>query len=172
MFYPPPWLLKEIQKIVDTPLTTPTLSELKLMVSEVATQHNAQLLRNAHYDFGVLLNCQEGPTTGFGAKFLPFQQLQGLLGKHPGFAELANVLTNSVDDRYHTTISEEERSEEMLANLTRGNHKLAEDKPEQVAKLLKKDVDHGFSMVIPLEQVPLVKGAMVQPLGLAKQCSS
>jgi hypothetical protein len=57
----------------------------------------------------------------------------------------------------------------MTANLLRGNHKSAQDEPKQVAKLLKKDVEHGFSMVLPKEQVPLIPDAMVQPLALAKQ---
>jgi hypothetical protein len=168
-FDPPPWLLAEIKKIADTPVPTPTLPTLKFEVSDAAAQHNAQLLRDADYDFGALLLSQVGSTAGFGAEFRPVEQLRGLLGDHPGFLELAKVLTNGMDYRYHTNLSEEERSEEMLANLTRGNHKSAADEPEQVAKLLKKDVDHGFSMVIPREQVPLVKGSMVQPLGLAKQ---
>jgi hypothetical protein len=51
----------------------------------------------------------------------------------------------------------------------KGDHKLAQDEPEQVATLLKKDVEHGFSLVIPKEQVPLIPDAMVHPLGLAKQ---
>jgi hypothetical protein len=57
----------------------------------------------------------------------------------------------------------------MTASLSRVNHKLAQDEPDQVSKLLKKAVDHGFSLVIPKEQVFLIPDAMVQPLGLAKQ---
>jgi hypothetical protein len=34
---------------------------------------------------------------------------------------------------------------------------------------LTKDVVHGFSMVIPVELVPLIPDAMVQPVGLAKE---
>jgi hypothetical protein len=90
------------------------------------------------------------------------EQPGGLLGAgHPGFDELAKVLTHGMDYRYHTKLTEAERSEEMTANLLRGNHKSAQDEPEQVAKLLKKDIEHGFSMVIPKEQVPLIPNAMV-----------
>ena len=53
--------------------------------------------------------------------------------------------------------------------LERGNHKSAQEEPEIVEQLLSKDVVHGFSMVIPIELVPLIPNAMVQPVGLAKQ---
>ena len=68
-FDPPPWLLAEIKKIADTPVPTPTLPTLKFEVSDAAAQHNAQLLRDADYDFGALLLSQVGSTAGFGAEF-------------------------------------------------------------------------------------------------------
>jgi hypothetical protein len=168
-FDPPPWMLEELKKIVDTPVPTPNLADIQFEVSAEAAEKNAELLRAVEYNFQTLLSSQAGTTVGFGAEFRPVEQLRGLLGMHPGFAELATVLDQGMDYRYHTELTEEERSDEMLANLERGNHKSAKDEPEQVAKLLKKDVDHGFSLVIPKEQVPLIPGSMVQPLGLAKQ---
>jgi hypothetical protein len=86
---------------------------------------------------------------GFGAEFQPVKQLRGLLEMHPGFAQIATVLERGMDYRYHTELMEDERSGKRLANLTRGNHKSAKDELEQVAKLLKKDVGHGFLLVIP-----------------------
>jgi hypothetical protein len=74
-----------------------------------------------------------------------------------------------MDYRYLEELTDDERLDEMLANLQRGNHKSAQDESDQVAKLLKKDVDHGFAWVIPKQLVPLIPKSMVQPLGLAKQ---
>jgi hypothetical protein len=74
-----------------------------------------------------------------------------------------------MDYRYRKELTDDEPLEEMLANLHRGNHKSAQDESDQVAKLLKKDVDHGFAWVIPKRLVPLIPGSMVQSLGLAKQ---
>jgi hypothetical protein len=51
--------------------------------------------------------------------------------------------------RYIDELTNDERLPEMLANLQRGNHKSAQDESDQVAKLLKKDVDHGFTWIIP-----------------------
>ena len=63
-------------------------------------------------------------------------------------------------------LSETERGCEVRAMLARGNHKSAEDKQEQVRKLIAKDVIHGFTIPIPLGVVTSIPGAMVQPLGL------
>jgi hypothetical protein len=39
--------------------------------------------------------------------------------------------------------------------------KPSQGKPEVRSKLLKKDVDHGFSLVIAKEQVPVIPSSMV-----------
>jgi hypothetical protein len=74
-----------------------------------------------------------------------------------------------MDYRYIDELTEDEGLSKILANLQRGNHKSAQDESDQVAKLLKKDVDHGFTWIIPKQLVPLLPQSMVQPLGLAKQ---
>jgi hypothetical protein len=74
-----------------------------------------------------------------------------------------------MDYCYLAKLTNNERLHKMLANLQQGNHKSAQDKSDQVAKLLKKDLDHGFAWIIPKHLVPLIPQSMVQPLGLAKQ---
>jgi hypothetical protein len=84
------------------------------------------------------------------------EQISRLLRQHPGFTEFAKVIITGMPYRYSKEVSEEVREQEVLAMLTQGNqHKLAQEEPEIVEKLLSKDVIHGFSMV--------------QPVGLAKQ---
>jgi hypothetical protein len=53
--------------------------------------------------------------------------------------------------------------------MEKGNHKSAEKEPNKVAELLTKHVAHGFSIPVSLQTVEKIKGAMVQPLGLATQ---
>jgi hypothetical protein len=71
--------------------------------------------------------------------------------------------------RFHTELSEAVRAIELTAMINRGNHKSAGDKPAVVNKLLLKDATHGFSLPLPPSTVALIKGALVQPLGLAKE---
>jgi uncharacterized protein YehS (DUF1456 family) len=66
-----------------------------------------------------------------------------------------------MDYRYIDELTDNEQLSEMLANLQPGNHKSAQDESDQVAKLLKKDVDHGFAWIIPKQLVPLITQSMV-----------
>jgi hypothetical protein len=58
---------------------------------------------------------------------------------------------------------------ELKAMIARGNHKSAKDEAEQVKQLLLKDISHRFLFLLLPCIVPLIKGALVQPFGLAKQ---
>jgi hypothetical protein len=155
--------------IAAEPSPAPTKSSVRFDVSKDAAAHNASLLRGVDYDFQQFLQDQKGSTLDFGSEFRSLEQIRPLLSNHPGFDELAEVLVTGMPYRYSREISEEERETEVLAMLVRGNHKSAQDEPAIVEKLLTKDVVHGFSMVIPIELVPLIPNAMVQPVGLAKQ---
>jgi hypothetical protein len=59
--------------------------------------------------------------------------------------------------------------DEMQTLIDRGNHKSAQENPEQVGILLGKDVHHGFVIPIPKEIIHLIPNAAVQPLGLVQQ---
>ncbi len=168
-FDAPDWFLNELQRIASATVPTPDQATIRFEVSANAAAYNTDLLRLVDYSIPDLLESQRGTTVSFGSEFRPVNQLRGLLSKHPGFGELEQVLTYGMDYRYLEELSDDERLDEMLANLQRGNHKSAQDESAQVAKLLKKDVDHGFAWIIPKELVPLIPKSMVQPLGLAKQ---
>jgi hypothetical protein len=71
--------------------------------------------------------------------------------------------------RFHTQLSESERSTKLTAMIKQGNHKSAEDLLDIVNTLLLKDVTHGFSLPLPPASVAFIHGALVQPLGLARR---
>jgi hypothetical protein len=94
-------------------------------------------------------------TVGLGAEFGPVEQLGGLPGGHPGSDELGAHFLHSVvsiTSVIQSSWKQVEQSKERISNLVvRGNHKLAQRKPDQVAKLIKKNIEYGFSMVMPNE---------------------
>jgi hypothetical protein len=53
--------------------------------------------------------------------------------------------------------------------IVRGNHKSAQENKDDVKRLLQKEVHHGFLLPVTPEIVQKLKGAMVQPAGLALQ---
>ncbi len=168
-FQPPAWFMREVTVVATSPSAAPTKSSVRFDFSMEAAQHNATLLRDIDCDLQRFCPDQAGTTLAFGSEFRPVEQLRPLLRQHPGFDELAEILVTGMPHRCSREITEAEREREVLAMLTRGNHKSAQDEPEIVEQLLSKDAVHGFSMVTPTELVPPIPNAMVQPVGLAKQ---
>ncbi len=170
-FEAPLELLQAIQEIASTPSPTPTASPIHFDISPEHLVSNTQLLEHADYDITRLLAQHQHTTLGFGSEFRPIEQLRRVIGNHPHFGELVSILENGMSYRYSHEISEEARKCEVQAMLLRGNHKSAEDESEQAKRLLLKDVHHGFSLPVLPNIVSKIPGAMVQPLGLAKQYS-
>jgi hypothetical protein len=168
-FPTPDWFLEELRILAETDCIAPTKPDIMFEVSMEAAQHNADLLRHHECNIARFLDGQRGATLDFGSEFRPAQRLRPLLGGHPNFDELEEVITNGMPYRYVVELEEEQTSKEVSAQIQRGNHKPAQANPEQVGMLLAKDVAHGFAMVVPTDVVPLIPGAMVQPTGLAEQ---
>jgi hypothetical protein len=76
-----------------------------------------------------------------------------------------------MDYRFEEAITEEKRSTDLDAIIERGNHKSADKRKEHMMKALRKDVTHRFSLPILPTTVKGIKGAMAQPLRMAKQLS-
>ena len=134
-----------------------------------AARYNAELFRRAGGDLGKLIALHENSTIGFGSEFRPVRQLETLLKSHPHFERLENLLTSGMDYALLSELDTETRAEELRTLLVRGNHKSAKDTPDQVSRLLDKDVTHGFAVPVPKDFVEEIPGATVQPLGLAQQ---
>jgi hypothetical protein len=116
-----------------------------------------------------LLKNHQNSTLGYGSEFQPVEQFRSILGSHPHFSALEVILRDGMNYRFHTELSEPERATELTAMINRGNHKSAEDEPAAVNTLLLKAVTQSFLLPLPPATVALIRGALVQPLGLAKQ---
>ncbi|KAI2497797.1 hypothetical protein MHU86_16683 [Fragilaria crotonensis] len=167
-FAPPPWFLEGIKRICANESPTPTKSPIRFDLSDQAVEHNARVMGRVGFDVGRLIKENGSSTLGFGSEFRRVEELEPLLGKHPHFAQLAKVLTEGMQYVFDRELSPNERKNEVSAMIARGNHKSAQSEPEQVGKLLAKDVLHGFSIPLPIDVVTRIPGAMVQP-GLAQQ---
>ncbi len=168
-FLPEPSLMVAIKTVAQTPVPVPKAPPIQFSTNPEALEHNARLLKAHHYSMDVLISPHQATTLTYGSEFRPIAQLEGVLGKDPHFPQLRTILTEGMDFRFNRTLRETERITELEQILSRGNHKSAEDEPDAVARLLAKDVTHGFSMPLSLDIVKLIPGALAQPLGMAKQ---
>jgi hypothetical protein len=61
------------------------------------------------------------------------------------------------------------QKDNLMVALTFGNHKGASSQPELLQKLVKKDVTHGFGLIILLSVVSSIPGALLAPVNIIKQ---
>jgi hypothetical protein len=139
---------------------TPSFSLSTTLTSSASSTPNPRLR---------ILDSESGTTVDYGSEFRKIPQLKQLMVGHPNFGPLAQVIENGVDYRYSRTITAEERTLKRTALLTRGSHKSAKDEPDQIDRLLKKEVDHGFAIPVPIDIVAKIKHSSAQSLSLAKQ---
>jgi hypothetical protein len=168
-FVPPPSFLANLKSVSESEVPVPGKPSVSFSSSPRSVQANADLLAKHDFDLGKLLEAEKGTTLGFGSEFRSIDQLRKVMGGHPNFPPLEEIISNGMSYRYSRTITDEEREKERTELLARGNHKSAQDEPEQIARLLQKEVLHGFALPIPVSVVEKIKGSSIQPLGLAKQ---
>jgi hypothetical protein len=170
-FTPPAWLMEAIEEVMNSTAPIPKAPPVKFDLSEESIQHNTELLKGCELDMQELLVKHQDTTLGFGSEFRPIEQMEKILGRHPNFSFFSEVLTNGMDYHFTEELSEEQRKAEVRAMITRGNHQSVKEDWQEVAKLLEKDVLHGFSLPVHPDVVPDITRAMVQPAGVVKQFS-
>jgi hypothetical protein len=168
-FETPPWFLDALSKLAATVTATPGRSPIVFENNREAAEKNGEILKNCDFDIGRLIKANGDTTLSYGSEFRTVKQLEPLLGRHPHFFKLAQVLTYGMPYVFTRELDGLTKMTELQKFLKRGNHKSANYYPGQVPRLLTKDVTHGFSIPIPIRIVEKIPGAEVQPLGLAQQ---
>jgi len=142
---------------------------IRFDLSEVSLQSNEDLLKRNDYNFQKVMDEMVGTASDYGSEFRKPDVLRPVLGRHPAFDYIEDLFRRGMPYHFSEDLSEKDRQEELRAQLARGNHKSASADPEKVSALLAKDVKHGFSMPVRVEALDDLKGALVQPCGLATQ---
>jgi hypothetical protein len=168
-FEPPSCFLQTVREVAGTAVQPPKAPPIKFATDNKSLADNTGLLEKFDFDISELLDHFADTTIGYGSQFRPTKQLQKIFGGDPNFGFFKETLKKVMDYFFDTKLSEEQRVLELEANLERGNHKLATSKPKITEKQILKDVYHGFSFPFPSIMVRKLKGALVQPYGLASQ---
>ena len=61
------------------------------------------------------------------------------------------------------------RKRDLVEALAFGNHKGAKANPKLLRKLVEKDVLFGYGLVLPLETLKVIPGALLAPINIMKQ---
>jgi hypothetical protein len=158
-----------LTEVAHTDCPTPAAPDIRFDLSESSLEANGKLLEAQHFDFSSFLETQKGTTAWHGSEFRATKHIRQVLGEHPILEYLESTFQEGMPYHFTKEISEPERQAEFEAQIARGNHKSATDDEDAVQALLDREVKHGFSMPIPSALVDKLRGAMVQPCGLASQ---
>jgi hypothetical protein len=90
-----------------------------------AAAHNTRILKNSGFDLDSLIRAQHPSQISFGSKFRQASDLEGLLGDHPLWPRLKEILLNGASFPL-SPMSQEDRNIDIAFHRDRGNHKSLE----------------------------------------------
>jgi hypothetical protein len=104
-FEAPLELLTAVAEIARLPSPTPAASPIHFDIKPYHLAANTKLLADADYNLSKLLSQHQHTTLGFGSEFRPIDQLRRVIGQHPHFSKLVDILVNGMPYRYSTEIT-------------------------------------------------------------------
>ena len=168
-FVTPKWFIGALRKITNHKTKTPEKPPFEFVNTTSAAIQNERTLAMHNFDLERIIKKFRDTTLGYGSEFRTVAELKPLIGTHPNFLTLAQILENGMPYVFTRELNPVTKLAELETLLARGNHKSAKEFSDQVTKLLAKDVLHGFTIPIPTDAVRRIPGAAIQPLGLATQ---
>ena len=168
-FATPSWFIESLRTLTGHTTTTPGKSPIVFESTPNAAEQNERTLALFDFDLSRLIEKFADTTLGYGSEFRTVDELKPLIGNHPNFLALAQILATGMPYVFTRELDPVTKLTELETLLARGIHKSAKEFPDQVAALLAKDVLHGFTIPIPTRTVRKIPGSAVQPLGLASQ---
>ena len=163
--------LEEVIATAKSVCPVPKAPLVRLGTSPPDLDHNTDYLAACDWDFERVFKQHARTTVDHGSEFRPIPDIGKIIGKHPHFSFLAEMLSNGFEYYLSRELTEAERATELSAQLVRGNHKSATDSEDEVQRLLEVDVRHGFVLPVWESSLLHVKGCLLQPGGMVRQFS-
>jgi hypothetical protein len=130
--------------------------------------HNGKILEAHNFNLASAIESDGNSPLRFGSEFRPASVLEPLLGSHPLWPRIQEMLLQgshfSAD-----AFPQEECSQQIDAALAYGNHKGATKALDTLYDLLDDDVTHGYNMPLPLDMVRRIPGLLISPMNIARQ---
>ena len=104
----------------------------------------------------------------YGCEFRDTSILEPLFRHHPLWPRFCSIISEGV--RFPLKpLPHPVRKQDLQDALDYGNHKGARENPALLEELVNKDVTLGHSLVIPLEKVLKIDGALMAPMNIIDQ---
>ena len=160
--------MEVVGAVVGVECPTPRKSEFTFDLSMQAAKKNYMVLGKYDFDLKRALEAQAGTPLAYGSEFCHPDHLERLLGKHPLWGHMREILQHGSIWPLDAA-TEEERLLDLQAALKFGNHKGANKQTDLLKKLCNADVTHGFAMALPLDKIHLLPGAHIAPMNIIQE---
>ena len=167
----PQWLALAVKVINETDEEVPDAPPFKFDLTMEAAQFNACTIQRYSGGLKMLLEDHRETTIGFGREFRHTNRMDALFCRHPSYKYFRKTLRSGMKIHLTRELSVEEKKAQKKLALEYGNHKSAQSKTEEVLRLLRKDVIHGFAVPITKGMVADWDEAEVQPIGVVEQAT-
>ena len=156
-----------IKEIISTPVPTPKEQLFKFKINKETAEHNWKILKKFP-NLGIALENQKDSALGYGSEFWSSSSLEKIFKFHPLWNKFKDILDNGVEFPLEPICSEI-WNRDLIEAIEYENHKGVTKHKKFFEKLMKKDVTHGYSLLIPLEKVPEINNALMSPMNVAEQ---
>jgi hypothetical protein len=157
-----------IADILAIPSQNPGPSQFQFNLDLTSAIHNGKIVEAHNFDLASAIRSDGPSPLSFGSEFRPASVLQPLLGLHPLWPRIQDMLRRgshfSAD-----SLPPDDCLPQVVAALAYGNHKGAVNDPDTLYDLLDGDVTHGFNMPLPLSFAQKIKGLLISPMNIARQ---
>jgi len=162
------WLSKVIE-LAGRDCVVPRAPEMSLGVGEHDLESNTKMMERCGWDLEKFFEMNRGTTIDHGSEFRPVAELEEIIGRHPQFGYLKEMFQSGFDYFVLRELTDDERLQELSAQIERGNHKSATQSQDEVTAMLLGDVKRGFILPLRADDVRRLRGSLVQPCGLVRQ---
>jgi hypothetical protein len=138
-------------------------------LSSKAAQKSYFLLK---HKFGgnitIALLAQQDSPLGYESEFKPVQTLKQIFGRHPSWEQMKSVLSLGLQWPL-APLDESARVKDVDKVIKFGNHNGAVQQDKLLQKLVKDDVERGFTIPLPIRKISLIPGVLLAPLNIQEQ---
>ena len=158
-------IIYNISKLPSPHIST---SKFKFEVTEAAAKHNIRYLQRFDYNLMAALQSDVTSFTSTGSEFRPVPILEPLLKLHPLWDRLKTHLLSGIEFPL-MPLSTQARHRDLQDALKFGNHKGVSKFPAFYRQLNIDDIQHGYSIPIPRQDILKIPDALVCPMNVVEQ---
>ena len=144
-YAPKPWLLESISRVARTTTPAPSAPPFLFSTDDSSVSHNTELLRVNDYDLTRIIEDNQHTTLCYGSEFRDIEDLESIYGRHEMFGFFTEMHQEGMEYHFDRDLTENERVEELQANLTRGNHNSAKSRPKELATKINREVTYAHT---------------------------